>query len=74
MKRTAAKTSVLSREMALGLGGGELCRILAVSPRPASRLLSEKKNPAQAKFVFLSTPIFRKKKKGWTGNNLKYSF
>lgn len=41
VKRTVAKTSVRSREMALGLGGGELFKILPASPRVESLLLSE---------------------------------
>lgn len=45
MKRTVAKTSVRSSEMALGLGGGEFWRILCASLRtePLLVILSENK-------------------------------
>lgn len=41
VKRTVAKTSVRSREMALGLGGGEFFRSLPASPRADGLPLSE---------------------------------
>lgn len=44
VKRTVAKTSVWSTEMALGLGGGELLKILPPSLREDTLLLSESQN------------------------------